>query len=377
MPGSTASRRKAVILVVDHDAQVRRVMVRALEHRGIGCLQAADIVAARWILNSRDVSAITLDIHSHGGRGLNLLQDVQCLAQDVPVLVTTAPEDTDTAMLAVRNGAVDYFLKPLNFQDIANRLHVLIDEQTEAELVYRHELESVIRAQTLAIHKAHEETVCRLVTASMYRDEETGEHIRRVGLHSSELARLANWSVEATEQIRLAAPMHDVGKIGIPDSILQKPGRLTDEEMSVMKTHTLIGAGMLEDSSSPMLQMARTIALCHHERWDGTGYPYGLEGLRIPAAARIVAIVDVFDALTHDRVYRPAMPIEKAISILNEGRCSHFDSLLLDLFLQNIDTFLQINHELPDRELSADEFARQKMPVAQLASGERVGPFKL
>ena len=157
-----------------------------------------------------------------------------------------------------------------------------------------------------AIRIAHEETIHRLVTASLCRDEETGMHIKRTGLLSELLARAAGWSEADAEIIRLAAPMHDVGKIGIPDAILQKPGKLTPAEFETMKTHTLIGAGMLDGSQSAILAMAREIALCHHEHWDGTGYPRGLAGMAIPEPARILSIVDVYDAMTHSRVYRSA-----------------------------------------------------------------------
>ena len=209
-------------------------------------------------------------------------------------------------------------------------------------------LETKVHAQTADIRRAEEEVIHRLVSASQWRDEETGMHIRRTGLLSEMLAKVAGWSAAEIEMIRQAAPMHDVGKIGIPDAILQKPGRLTPSEFDVMKTHTLIGAEMLAGSKVPMLQMAREIALNHHERWDGHGYPNGFAGQQIPESARIVAIVDVYDALTHDRVYRRAMSEEKALTIMQAGAGTQFDPLLLTFFFLHLSEMRRIGEEYPD-----------------------------
>ncbi len=216
---------------------------------------------------------------------------------------------------------------------------------------YAGELEQKVQAQTAHIRRAQEEVIHRLLAASQWRDEETGTHVRRVGLWSELLAKAAGWSLAQCDCIRQAAPMHDVGKIGIPDAILRKPDKLTPAEFEVMKTHTLIGADMLAGSNVPMLQMAREIALNHHERWDGKGYPHGLAGQDIPESARIVAIVDVYNALTHDRVYRPAMPEEQALSILQAGTGTHFDPLLLAHFFLHHSEIRRIAEQYPDEPL--------------------------
>jgi HD-GYP domain-containing protein (c-di-GMP phosphodiesterase class II)/CHASE1-domain containing sensor protein len=210
------------------------------------------------------------------------------------------------------------------------------------------QLRQAMEAKTKAIRLAHEETIYRLVGASMCRDEETGMHVKRTGLLSEALALAAGWSESDAEILRLAAPMHDVGKIGIPDAVLQKPGKLTAEEYEVMKTHSRIGAGILEGSQSEILAMARDIALCHHERWDGTGYPRGLVGPAIPEASRIVSIVDVFDALSHDRVYRPALPEEEVTKIMTQGAGKQFDPMLLAVFLAHYETMVNILEKYPD-----------------------------
>ncbi|MDH3762778.1 MAG: HD domain-containing protein [Gammaproteobacteria bacterium] len=196
-------------------------------------------------------------------------------------------------------------------------------------------LEDEVRKQTREIRAREEEIALRLVCAADSRDDgETGSHIRRLGLYSELIAQHLGWNDADAEEIRIAAPMHDIGKIGIPDHILKKPGQLTDSEFDIMKLHPEIGARILSNSETPLVQMARDICLGHHEKWDGSGYPRGLAGEQIPISARIVAIVDVFDALIHKRVYKREMPVEKAIDLMLEGRGSHFDPQLLDLFVR-------------------------------------------
>lgn len=196
-------------------------------------------------------------------------------------------------------------------------------------------LEEEVRKQTFEIRAREEEIALRLVCAADSRDDgETGSHIRRLGLYSELIARHLGWSEAEAEEIRIAAPMHDIGKIGIPDHILKKPGQLTDSEFAIMKLHPEIGGRILSNSSSTLVQMARDICLGHHEKWDGSGYPQGLAGDAIPISARIVAIVDVFDALIHKRVYKEEIPVDNAIELMRDGRGSHFDPRLLDLFFE-------------------------------------------
>lgn len=213
---------------------------------------------------------------------------------------------------------------------------------------HRSSLEDKVRAQTADIRRTQEEVIYRLISAAQWSDEETGMHIRRTGLLSEVLARAASWFGEDLEILRQAAPLHDIGKIGIPDAILQKPGKLTPEEFEIMKTHTRIGADILAGSNVPMLQMAREIALNHHERWDGKGYPRGVAGKAIPESARIVSIVDVYDALTHDRVYRPALPENEVLTIMQQGTGTQFDPMLMTLFFLHLSEIRRIAQENPD-----------------------------
>jgi hypothetical protein len=233
---------------------------------------------------------------------------------------------------------------------------------------YTLHLEERVRTQTADVRHAHEEVLFRLVSASQWRDEETGMHIRRTGLLSQALARAAGWLGEELEAIRQAAPMHDIGKIGILDAILRKPGKLTPQEFEVMKTHTLIGSEILAGSKVPMLQMAREIALNHHERWDGKGYPRGLAGKDIPESARIVAIVDVYDALTHDRVNRAALPEDETLAIMQQGEGTHFDPVLLAEFFRRLPEMRRLAEQHPDSHRS------NRRPASPAASSTAFAP---
>ena len=191
---------------------------------------------------------------------------------------------------------------------------------------------------------------CALVAAAEHRDEETGAHVRRIGEYAAVMARELGWDEARIECIGTAAAMHDVGKIGIPDGILRKPGRLTPEEFAIMKQHPLIGAEILGGSDIPLLQMAEEIARSHHEKWDGSGYPYGLSSQKIPETGRLVAVIDVYDSLVHDRVYRPAMSEEKTLSIIAETVGTHFDPEMHEAFLAVLPQLRAIRQRIPEPE---------------------------
>jgi len=193
---------------------------------------------------------------------------------------------------------------------------------------------------------AHLDTIYRLSLAAEYKDEHTGQHLRRLSRYSALLAERVGLPPKTVELILYASPMHDVGKIGIPDSILLKPGRLTEEEFTLMKQHTVVGADILAGSDSGVIELGRTIALHHHEKWDGSGYPAGLKGKNTPLAARIVSLVDTFDALTSQRPYKSAYPVELACNIMFQQQAQAFDPKLVDAFLKGLDRFLAIRAEL-------------------------------
>ena len=337
-------------LVVDDEAPVRELVAKWLTKEHCRCEQAANARTAWEYLQNHEVYLVTLDLKMPGGSGTELLQQITAAYPDTAVIMMTGLEETQTAIEALTHGACAYLLKPVKRQELVfharralERRQLLLERRE-----YTHRLEERVREQTATICHREEEVIHRLLSASLWRDEETGTHIRRVGLLSELLARFTGWSAADAENIRLAAPMHDVGKIGIPDAILRKPGRLTPEETRTMQMHTVIGARILFGSDAPMLTMAREIALNHHEHWDGGGYPARLAGDAIPESARIVAIVDVYDALSHDRVYRPAMPEEKVLTIMQQGAGAHFDSQLLATFFLHLSDMSRVCEENPD-----------------------------
>lgn len=215
-------------------------------------------------------------------------------------------------------------------------------------LLTQEKLELEVHRRTLQIRHREEEIAIKLIAASGKRDEETGAHIRRIGLYAAEMAKELGWSQSLIDDIKLAAPMHDIGKIGIPDNILQKPGRLTEAEFEIMKGHASIGGEMLAGSNIQMLDLASNIASGHHEKWDGSGYPDGLKGEAIPESARIVAIVDVYDALVHKRVYKKAFPEAEALAIMDDMASYHFDPSLYRVFLSIIDKIRDIKQQNKD-----------------------------
>lgn len=224
---------------------------------------------------------------------------------------------------------------------------------------------------------SQEETIIRLSIAVESRDAETGSHIERMGRYCALLAEKLGWSESARDLLRVASPLHDVGKIAIPDAVLQKPGALTADERKQMEEHAAIGHRILAGSDSPLLDLAARIALTHHEKWDGSGYPNGLKGEDIPIEGRIAAVADVFDALTSDRVYRKAMPLDKALSILQEGRASHFDPEVLDRFFSSIDEVIAIRNDsesAPEqiRDGSPKRRTRRHIQTSRESAGSRV-----
>jgi putative two-component system response regulator len=273
-----------------------------------------------------------------GWDGLQTIEHIWKVDPGLQIVICTAWSDFTWQEIDARLGRSDQLLilkKPFDAAEVAQMASTLSEKRRLQRLQheYTRDLEKQVRSRTAEVMRAHEETIHLLVRASIHRDSETGNHIKRVGLYSARLAMAYGLEQREVDLIRLAAPMHDVGKIGIPDSVLQKPGALTDAERRVMQTHTTIGADMLSGSDSPVLKKGREIALFHHERWDGQGYPHGIAGKEIPLSARIVAVADVYDALTQNRVYRTALPESQVVEILQESRGSHFDPELVDLVL--------------------------------------------
>lgn len=253
----------------------------------------------------------------------------------LPILVLTSDVSREAKHRALSTGARDFLTKPFDRVEVLLRinnlletrsLHLRLQDQNRA-------LEERVRERTRDLEAAQLEMLERLAHTAECRDDETGRHIRRVGEISARVARVLGLGNREAELLGQAAPLHDIGKIGIPDGILLKPGRLTAAEFERMKTHTTIGAQLLAGGHSELVRLARTIALAHHERWDGSGYPQGLREEEIPISGRIVAVADVFDALTHDRPYKHAWTVDEARSELERQKGGQFDPQVVDAFL--------------------------------------------
>lgn len=299
------------------------------------------------------VDVILLDLRMPVMDGLTALKHLKSDPEhsDIPVIVVTV--NAEEKNKALSEGANDFLAKPIDPEELKLRtlnhaelfrhkchLDELVDQKTEK------------LTQALKQAKAAEyEISVRLGRASEYRDLETGMHIKRMSYYSALLGRLVGLNAQQEELLLYSSPLHDIGKIGIPDSILLKPGKLDNGEFRLMKEHTTIGGKMLDEAEDyPVIDKGKIIAVQHHEKYDGTGYPNGLKGEEIDLFARIVAIADVFDALSSKRVYKEAFPLEKTLSIMDEGRGTHFDPKLLDIFKDNIDQFLVIQESLPDKD---------------------------
>ena len=372
MENGAISTEAQIALIVDDEFRVRSLVSQWLADVGFKCLQAENATVAFDYLGNGPVHLVILDIALPGRAGTELLEEILAISPDVVVLMVAAVQEARAAINVLRRGASGYLVKPVSREQLLLQARKAITQRKVLtdRRQYTERLEQQISRQTVVIRQAHEETIHRLVAASSCRDVETSMHILRTGLLAELLARAKGWSSAEAEKIRLAAPMHDVGKIGIPDAILRKPSKLTREEFEIMKSHATIGATMLEGSSVPMLQMAQQIALSHHERWNGGGYPCWLAGDAIPEAARIMAIVDVYDSLTHARVYRPAMSEKAALEIMRHGEGKDFDPALLAIFFQNLPIIRSIADQYPDEPCGIAKFGLNYLPGALAALAE-------
>lgn len=266
--------------------------------------------------------------------------------RDIPLLMITANHETSIRHQALSSGVTDFLNKPVDNEEFLARARNMLALRRS----YKH-LTDEIRKATAEIVAREQETIFCLSRAAEYRDPETGAHIQRMAHYSRHIARGLGLP-EAQQQLLLeAAPMHDIGKVGTPDMILLKPGKLTDEEYVVMKQHAEIGYEVLSSSSSPLLQVAAEIAYTHHEKFDGSGYPRGLRGEEIPLFGRIVAVADVFDALTSERPYKQAWEIERARQFLRDGAGTHFDPVCVEAFMVDWDNVLAIKSRFVDARL--------------------------
>jgi putative two-component system response regulator len=338
------------ILIVDDQAAMRRTIVRMLSSQSYDLAEAESVAAARAALKSDDFDLVLCDVNMGGESGLTLVAELEAAVGETAVLMVTGIDDPEVAHKAALLGSSGWLVKPFTINELLINVDGALQEarrrgdtgeaERERERQRISEVQGAIEPleeEARAADRQAAELLRPLSEAVGRRDLETGAHIARIGESSALLAEASGMQEEQVEAIRLAAPMHDIGKVAIPDAVLLKPGPLNDHERELVERHAQIGHDILSGSESPLLQLAAEIALTHQEKVDGSGYPRGLEGEEIPIPGRIVAVADVFDALTSDRPYRDALSVEDAVEIMVEGRGSHFDQELLDLFLGRLD----------------------------------------
>ncbi len=289
---------------------------------------------------------ILLDIMMPGTDGYDVCRQLKAdpRSRNIPVIFITALGEVDDETLGFELGAADYITKPVSPPIVLSRVKTHLDLFDQKRL-----LEKQVLERTRELNSSRLEIIRRLGRAAEFRDNETGMHVIRMSQYCRILAEGIGMDQVEAEMILNATPMHDIGKIGIQDRILLKPGRLTVEEAEIMQQHAEFGARIIGDHENTLLQAAKTAALTHHERWDGTGYPGKLKGEEIPIIGRITALADVFDALTSERPYKRAWPIEEAVEYIKEERGLHFDPVLTDIFLENLDKIREIYLQHPDQ----------------------------
>lgn len=350
-----------VLAVDDQEFNLDLIELAFMEYPDVEIRRAVHGKEALDILGDEtDFRVILLDLAMPVMDGFETLKQLklkESLAQ-IPVIVVTA--NAEEKHRALRSGASDFLAKPIDVEELKLRTlnYAKIKEYQDHLGDMNRLLEEKVIERTSQLQEAlvlakktEYEISARLGKASEYRDMETGMHIKRMSHYSAKLAELYGMDKDEIELILYASPLHDIGKVAIPDQILLKPGRFTVEEFEIMKLHATLGGNMLEtDGEYPILEAGRIIALQHHEKIDGTGYPRGLKGEEIHIYARIVSIADVFDALSSERVYKKAFSIDRTVEILREGAGTHFDSRLIDLFVNHLDEFLVIKEAFPDEE---------------------------
>ena len=350
---------QACVLVVD-DLEVNLKLLRMiLETAGFGVLEARDGNEALTMLKGplgRSVDIVLSDLMMPGMDGIEVVQAIKASEElsSIPVIIITASLERESRIKALELGAEDFVTRPIDRHEVVARVRNLSRIKAYQDLLarYNEELQREVQEKTKQLEQSHLETLVVLAKASEYRDEDTGLHIRRIGEYAQFLSRQMGINGEFSRHILQAGPMHDVGKVGIPDGILLKPGPLNAEEWEVMKTHTGLGARILQGGSSPYLNMGVRIALGHHERYDGSGYPSGLRGEEIPLEARITQLCDCYDALRSKRPYKPAFEHKETLGILikGDGRTSpeHFDPEVLLAFDRSAGTFEEIFENFQD-----------------------------
>lgn len=343
---------KREILIVDDRRENLLLLSSFLETEGYRVRMAVNGDMALMSIARRTPDLILLDIRMPGLDGYTVARKLKKNPEtaSIPVIFISAQDDVEAKMMAFEAGGVDFITKPFANQEVVARVRThlqLIDYQKNLERRVEEGL-SEIRKLNRELELTQNEMIVSLGTLMETRDNETGKHVVRVAEYSRRLAELYGLDKETIELIHVAAPFHDVGKVAIPDHILNKPGRFTTDEWEIMKTHAIRGWEIFRHSERPVLKMAATIAREHHERWDGSGYPHGLKGKDISIAGRIVILADIFDALSHARPYKEAWSMDRTLAYIQKNRERIFDPDIIDLFAANLAEFLAIYASLKD-----------------------------
>ncbi len=346
-------KEAARILIVDDEPVNLKLLDKMLSAQGYGNLVLVqDPRQVQDVYLQQRTDLILLDINMPHLDGFGVMEQLNALNDPLlpPVVILTAQHGQDFLLRALNAGARDFITKPFDRNELLARVRNMLDAQLAHRLVYEQKdvLDEMVQKRTDELRRTRLQVVQRLGRAAEYRDNETGNHILRMSHISALLAKSIGWSEADCELILHASPMHDIGKIGIPDHILLKPGKFEPEEWEIMKTHAVIGANILEGDDSDLMRCAGEIALSHHEKWDGSGYPHGLSGEAIPLTGRIAALADVFDALTSERPYKKAWTVDAAVDLITENSGTHFDPDLVAVFLLQLPEILNIREQFSE-----------------------------
>lgn len=341
--------KEAKILIVDDQPANVTLIEKMLDIDGyINVISTTDPTQVEAIYLEQNSDLVLLDLNMPVMSGYQVLSKIREVDPDYPpIIVLTAQSDRESRIKALDLGARDFLAKPFDRVELMTRIRNMLEVRIMTKAIKNQNkiLDGMVKVRTQELNDTRLEVIRRLGRAAEYRDDMTGFHIVRMSRYSQQLALAAGMSEKDAEVLLNASPMHDIGKIGIPDRVLLKPGKLDAEEWKIMKTHVDIGVEILSGSDSDLMSMAAEVAQNHHEKFDGSGYPQELAGEEIPLTGRVVAVADVFDALTTERPYKDAWPVDKAVEFLKEQKGKHFDPRLVDLFIEILPDILNIRDQ--------------------------------